>query len=72
MTDSQTNDTQNNIAYNNGTYTATVDATQTKTKWKTSQTEITIGGKEVTVNALKGWTITGNVETGTVTIEETK
>ena len=72
MTDSQTNDTQNNITYNNGTYTATVDATQTKTKWKTAQTEITIGGKEVAVNALKGWTITVNVETGTVTIEETK
>ena len=70
LTDSQTADTLNNITYNNGTYSATVDATQTKTKWKTDQTEITIGGKAVTVNALNGWTITGNVETGTVTIEE--
>ncbi len=70
LTDPQTADTQNNITYSNGTYTATVKATQTKTKWKTNQDKITIGGKEVTVNALNGWTITGNVETGTVTITE--
>lgn len=74
LTDPQKEDTQNDIKYNSGIYTTTVTATQKQTKWQTNssdkQDETSIGGQKVTAATLKGWTITGNVEAGTVTIAE--
>lgn len=74
LTDPQKEDTQNHIKYNSGIYTTTVTATQKTTKWQTNssdkQNTTSIGGQEITAATLKGWTITGNVEAGTVTITE--
>lgn len=76
LTDPGKEDTQNKVIYKagengkGGTYTATVTAVQKQTGWQSSIGKI--GGQDVTVNALNGWTITGNVEDGTVTITETK
>lgn len=41
---------------------------QKQKEWQSSIDKI--GGQDVTVATLNGWTITGNVETGTVTIAE--
>ena len=74
LTDPQKEDTQNHINYNSGIYTTPVTATQKTTKWQTNssdkQNTTSIGGQEITAATLKGWTITGNVEAGTVTIAE--
>ena len=73
LTDPQTEDTQNNIQYKSGIYTATVKATQTKPNWQSGKTKdattIDIAGKDVAaVTDGSTWTVTGNVETGEVTI----
>lgn len=72
LEDSQTTDTANSVIYNKDkkTYTATVTATQTKAEWQTSSLKDgEIGGQKVAAQT-KGntWTITGDVEAGTVTI----
>ncbi len=75
LTDPGKEDTQNNVKYTagtdgkGGTYTTTVKAVQKQTGWQSSIDKI--GGQDVTVAALKGWTIEGNVEDGTVKITET-
>jgi hypothetical protein len=70
LEDSQTDDTANGVTYSNGEYTATVKATQTKADWQTkSLQDGQIGGQTVSAVTSGGtWTITGNVEDGTVTI----
>lgn len=72
LTDLKANDSQNNVTYSDGTYTTTVAATQTKANWATASDNesMKIGGRSVEAKTLKGWTITGNVEKGTVTITE--
>lgn len=79
LTDSKAPDAQNKINYTpgengkGGTYTATVEATQKVAKWQSGKTKdaekIDIGGQEVeaVIDGAK-WTVTGNVETGVVTI----
>ena len=76
LTDPGKKDTQNNVEYTagsdgkGGTYTTTVKAVQKQIGWQSSIDKI--GGQDVTVTALNGWTIEGNVEDGTVKITETK
>lgn len=73
LTDPKAKDAQNNVEYDNGTYKTTVTATQTKPNWQSGKTKdaekIDIGGQEVeaVIDGAK-WTVTGNVETGVVTI----
>lgn len=70
LEDSKTNDTANNVNYSGGKYTATVTATQTKADWQTSSLKDgEIGGQKVAAQTNgASWTITGDVEAGTVTI----
>lgn len=79
LTDPQAQDTQNDITYTSGengkggTYKAIVKATQKVAKWQSGKTKdaekIDIGGQEVeAVIDGANWTVTGNVETGVVTI----
>lgn len=74
LTDPGKTDTQNNVTYTEGsdgkggTYTTTVKPVQKQKEWQSSIDKI--GGQAVTVATLNGWTITGNVETGTVKIAE--
>lgn len=72
LLDPQDNDTANNITYDKTkkTYTATVTAVQTEDDWQTaSLKEGKIGGQAVAAQTKgKTWTITGDVEKGTVTI----
>lgn len=83
LTDPQAEDTQNNVKYTpgengkGGTYTAIVKATQKVAKWQSRKTngaeKINIGGQDVeAVTDGATWTVTGNVETGVVTIAKTK
>lgn len=71
LTDPQANDDQNKITYaagangKGGTYTTTVTAVQKQDNWQSSIGEI--GGQTVAAST-KGWTITGDVEAGTVKI----
>lgn len=70
LEDSKEDDTANGVTYSAGKYTATVTATQTKADWQTSSLKDgKIGGQAVAAQT-KGstWTITGDVEAGTVTI----
>jgi hypothetical protein len=70
LEDSKANDAANGVTYSGGKYTATVTATQTKANWQTSSLKDgEIGGQKVAAQT-KGnkWTITGDVEAGTVTI----
>ena len=72
LEDSKKSDTANKVTYDdkNGTYTATVTATQTKPDWQTSSLEKGIIGGQAVAAQTSGntWTITGDVEKGTVTI----
>ena len=79
LTDPKAEDAQNKVDYDDktGTYKATVTATQTKTNWQSGKTKdattIDIGGQNVeAVTNGATWTVTGNVETGVVTIAKTK
>lgn len=71
LTDPKTSDTQNDILYtpgaagDAGTYSTTVTAVQKKPEWQSSIEKI--GGKDVEAS-INSWTITGDVENGTVTI----
>lgn len=70
LEDPQKDDTANHVTYANGTYTATVTATQTKADWQTSSLKDgEIGGQKVAAQIKDAeWTITGDVAKGTVTI----
>lgn len=74
LTDPQAEDKQNDIKYapgadgKGGTYTATVTAVQKQDHWQSSIGKI--GGQTVAAST-KGWTITGDVEAGTVKITVT-
>ena len=74
LTDPGKDDTQNNVTYKagsegkGGTYTTTVTAVQKQKNWQSSIGKI--GGQDVAAATLKGWTIEGNVEEGTVKITE--
>lgn len=76
LTDPKASDAQNKVTYDDtkGTYTTTVTPTQTKPNWQSGKTKdattIDIAGKDVeaVTGADAGWTVTGNVETGEVTI----
>ena len=75
LTDPQKDDTQNKVTYaagtdgKGGTYTTTVTAVQKQADWQSKIGDI--GGQTVAAST-KGWTITGNVEDGTVKIEVQK
>ena len=75
LLDPQGDDTANGIKYdkNAKTYTATVTAVQTEDNWQTgSLKDGKIGGQAVAAQTKgKTWTITGDVEKGTVTITAT-
>lgn len=79
LTDPKKDDTENHVTYTagtgekDGTYTVNVTATQKKSNWQSNSDKdtVTIGGKDVKAS-LKGWTIVGSVEDGTVTITEEK
>ena len=77
LTDPKASDAQNNVTYDDktGTYTTTVTPTQTKPNWQSGKTKdattIDIAGKNIeAVTGTAVWTVTGNVETGEVTITE--
>lgn len=73
LTDPKTSDTANNVEYtaaDDGTYTATVTATQKTAGWQSVSGEnakAKIGGQDVEASTT-GWTITGTVGSGKVTI----